>query len=115
MLAARRHGAAADEAVERDDLCADEAARDVAVNLPRCELGGNDAGWRARAAEAVYRARVAGLGLSRTFEPAEMVASLIVTGWLLEGEPGGLAVELDERDEAAIVDAIGRLAGFGAT
>ena len=83
--------------------------------LPRCELGGNDAGWRARAAEAVYRARVAGLGLSRTFEPAEMVASLIVTGWLLEGEPGGLAVELDERDEAAIVDEIGRLAGFGAT
>ena len=38
-----------------------------------------------------------------------MVASLIVTGWLLEGAPDGLAVELDDREEHRIVDEIGRL------
>jgi hypothetical protein len=58
---------------------------------------------------------VAELGLPQTFEPGEMVASLIVTGWLLDGAPGGHAIELDGREEVAIVDEIGRLAGSWTT
>ena len=83
--------------------------------LQRREIGWHDPGWRDRAADAVYQARVAELRLPQTFEPAEMVASLIVTRWLLEGAPDGLAVELNEREEAAIVDELGRLARFEAT
>jgi excinuclease UvrABC nuclease subunit len=71
--------------------------------LPRLAIGGDDPDWRRRAADAVYAARVAGLRLRQTFEPAEMVASLIVTGWLLDGSPGGLILDLDGRDERAIV------------
>lgn len=72
--------------------------------LPRREVAWDDPeGW-GRAADTVYEARVAELRLRQTFEPAEMVASLIVTGWLLEGAPEGLAIELDGKDESAIVD-----------
>ena len=46
-----------------------------------------------------------GVARHRAARPSRLVYDL----------PGGLAVELDERDEAAIVDEIGRLAGFGAT
>ena len=77
--------------------------------LPRREVAWDAADWRLRAADIVYRARVAELRLRQTFEPAEMVASLIVTGWLLDGAPEGLAIELDGRDEPAIVDQLGRL------
>jgi excinuclease UvrABC nuclease subunit len=72
--------------------------------LPRREVAWNHLEGRRRAADAVYQARVAELRLPQTFEPAEMVASLIVTGWLLDGAPEGLAVELNGRDEPAIVD-----------
>ena len=78
--------------------------------LPRREVAWGDPEGRRRAADAVYQARVAELRLPKTFEPAEMVASLIVTGWLLDGAPEGLAVELDGRDELAIVEDIGSLA-----
>jgi excinuclease UvrABC nuclease subunit len=83
--------------------------------LERLEIGRRDPGWRRRAADAVYQARVAELGLPQTFEPGEMVATLIVTGWLLDGAPGGHAIELDGREEVAIVDEIGRLAGSWTT
>ena len=75
--------------------------------LPRRVVAWQDPDGRRRAADAVYRARLAELRLPQTFEPAEMVASLIVTGWLLEGAPEGHAVKLDGRDEAAIVDELG--------
>lgn len=78
--------------------------------LPRREVAWNDPEGRRRAADAVYQARVAELRLPRIFEPGEMVASLIVTGWLLDGAPAGRAVELDGRDEPAIVNELaGRL------
>jgi excinuclease UvrABC nuclease subunit len=76
--------------------------------LSRSVVACGDSEWRGRVADAVYRARVAELQLPQTFEPAEMVASLIVTGWLLEGAPEGLAVDLDRRDEPAIVEELGR-------
>ena len=72
--------------------------------LPRLEIRWHDPDWRRRAADAIYEARLAELRLPQIFEPADMVATLIVTGWLLEGAPDGLAVELDGRDEPAIVD-----------
>ncbi|HKY60875.1 MAG TPA: hypothetical protein VJP59_07685 [Gemmatimonadota bacterium] len=72
--------------------------------LPRRELARDDPLWRRRAADLIYRARVAELRLRDTFQPGEMVASLIVTGWLLDGAPGGHAIELDGKDETSIVE-----------
>ncbi|MGH7563629.1 MAG: hypothetical protein ACREK5_04305 [Gemmatimonadota bacterium] len=46
---------------------------------------------------------MAELRLPQISEPGEMVASLIVSGWLLDGTPGGLALDLDGRDEEGIV------------
>lgn len=81
--------------------------------LPRREVAWDDREGRRRAGDAVYEARVAELRLPQTFEPADMVASLIVTGWLLEGAPDGRVVELDGREEAAIVEELGnRVAGL---
>ena len=78
--------------------------------LPRQEIGWHDPVWRDQAADVVYRARVAELRLRQTFEPGEMVASLIVTGWLLDGAPDGHAIELDGREEVAIVGELGAAA-----
>lgn len=81
--------------------------------LPRHELVWDDPAWRRRAADAVYGARLAELRLPQTFEPGEMVASLIVTGWLLDGAPEGHALEMDGRAETAIVaDLERRIAGL---
>jgi hypothetical protein len=78
--------------------------------LPRQEIGWHGPVWRDQAADVVYRARVAELRLRQTFEPGEMVASLIVTGWLLDGAPDGHAIELDGREEVAIVGELGAAA-----
>ncbi|MGH7542320.1 MAG: hypothetical protein ACREK7_00140 [Gemmatimonadota bacterium] len=76
--------------------------------LPRRSVRREEGSWRCEAADVVYAAQVAELRLPQTFEPGEMVASLIMTGWLLDGAPEGHAIELDGRDEAAIVDELDR-------
>ncbi|MGH7570863.1 MAG: hypothetical protein ACREMK_03330 [Gemmatimonadota bacterium] len=76
--------------------------------LPRWEIAWADPEWRRCVTDAIYQARVADLMLPEAFEPGEMVASLIVTGWLLQGAPEGHAIALDDRDETAIVDELGR-------
>ncbi|HET9582137.1 MAG TPA: hypothetical protein VFP76_04915 [Gemmatimonadota bacterium] len=83
--------------------------------LPRREVLWDAPDSRRRTADVVYQARVAGLRLRQTFEPAEMVASLIVTGWLLDGAPEGLAVELDGQDDTRVVEELARRVPAGPT
>ena len=59
-------------------------------------------------ADACYAARVAELGAPSVLEPGELVPSLIVSGWLMDGAPGGVVLDLDRWSDAEVV---GCLAG----
>ncbi|MFQ5747686.1 MAG: hypothetical protein ACE5HF_10795, partial [Gemmatimonadota bacterium] len=64
--------------------------------LPRRRLRRRDPDAGARVRDACYDVRLAELRLEAVFPPAELAPSLLVTGWLEEGAPGGLAVELED-------------------
>ena len=53
-------------------------------------------------ADACYAARVAELRAESVLEPAEIVLSLIVSGWLMDGAPGGLVLDLDRLTDAEV-------------
>jgi hypothetical protein len=57
---------------------------------------------RAAVADACYAARVAELRAGPLLEPAELVASRIVSGWLTDGAPGGAVFDLDRLEDAEI-------------
>lgn len=63
-----------------------------------------DAADRAdRLRDACYRVRVAALAGEPVLEPAALAPSLIVSGWMLDGAPGGLPVDLERcADEEAV-------------
>jgi hypothetical protein len=69
--------------------------------LPGLEVSW-DAGSAAAVADACYAARVAELRAEAVMEPAELVPSLIVSGWLMDGAPGGLALDLDRWTDAEV-------------
>ena len=75
-------------------------------------LPAREVDWGASPADAVgdacYAARVAELSAPSVLEPAELVASLIVSGWLMDGGPGGVVLDLDALGDAEVVR---RLAG----
>lgn len=54
-------------------------------------------------ADACYAARVAELGAPSVLEPSELVPSLIVSGWLMDGAPGGIVLDLDRWSDAEVV------------
>ena len=53
-------------------------------------------------ADACYSTRLAELRTSTVLEPGELVASLIVSGWLMDGAPGGMALDLDRTSDAEL-------------
>ena len=69
--------------------------------LPGLEVGW-DAGSAAAVADACYAARVAELRAEAVLEPAQLVPSLIVSGWLMDGAPGGLVLDLDRLTDAEV-------------
>ncbi|HET6363404.1 MAG TPA: hypothetical protein VFH11_15315 [Gemmatimonadota bacterium] len=54
-------------------------------------------------AAACYAARVAELMAPSVMEPSELVPSLIVSGWLMDGAPGGVVLDLDRWSDAEVV------------
>jgi excinuclease ABC subunit C len=62
--------------------------------------------WEADGADAVadacYAARVAELMAPSVLEPSELVPSLIVSGWLMDGAPDGLVLDLDRWSDAEV-------------
>jgi hypothetical protein len=75
--------------------------------LPAREVDWGDEKRDADVADACYAARVAELRADAVLEPAELALSLIVSGWLMDGSPGGLALDLDRLSDAEVA---GRLA-----
>ena len=70
--------------------------------LPGRAVDWMEPGREAAVADACYAARVAELAGGAVLEPAEMVASLIVSGWLMDGAPGGVALDLDGLTDAEV-------------
>lgn len=70
--------------------------------LPAREVGWEDGGRDADVADACYAARVAELRADAVLEPAELALSLIVSGWLMDGSPGGVALDLDRLTDAEV-------------
>ena len=69
--------------------------------LPGREVGW-DAGSAAAVADTCYAARLAELRAEAVLEPAELVPSLIVSGWLMDGAPGGLVLDLDRLTDVEV-------------
>jgi excinuclease UvrABC nuclease subunit len=55
-------------------------------------------------ADTCYAARVAELRAPSVLEPSELVPSLIVSGWLMDGSPGGVVLDLDRLSDAEVVN-----------
>jgi excinuclease UvrABC nuclease subunit len=68
--------------------------------LPAREAQWDDDG---AVADACYAARVAELRAPAVLEPSELVPSLIVSGWLMDGAPGGVVLDLDRLGDAEVV------------
>jgi excinuclease UvrABC nuclease subunit len=76
--------------------------------LPRRAVEWDDPAWEGAVEDACYAVRVAALAAGPVLEPDELVASRIVTGWMLDGAPDGLPVDLDahtDGDAAAVIGA----------
>ncbi|MFN2382726.1 MAG: hypothetical protein ABR559_00525 [Gemmatimonadota bacterium] len=69
--------------------------------LPGAEVDW-ESGSAAAVADACYAARVAELLAEAVLEPAELVPSLIVSGWLMDGAPGGLVLDLNRMSDADV-------------
>ena len=82
--------------------------RSVLIGMVRGRvLPGREVDWAepsrdAAVADACYAARVAELACASVLEPAELVASLIVSGWLMDGAPGGVALDLDRLSDVEV-------------
>jgi excinuclease UvrABC nuclease subunit len=66
-------------------------------------------------ADACYAARVAELMAPSVLEPSELVPSLIVSGWLMDGAPDGLVLDLDRWSDAEVasrLSAAARVSGY---
>jgi hypothetical protein len=70
--------------------------------LPAREVDWEDDARDADVADACYAARVAELRADAVLEPAELALSLIVSGWLMDGSPGGVALDLDRLSDAEV-------------
>jgi excinuclease ABC subunit C len=85
-----------------------DRGRSVLIAMVRGQvLPAREVDWEERAGEAVadacYAARVAELGAPSVLEPGELVPSLIVSGWLMDGAPGGVVLDLDRSSDAEVV------------
>lgn len=80
--------------------------------LPHREVAWEEGG-RAAVADACYAARVADLRAEAVIDPADLVPSLIVSGWLMDGAPGGVALDLDRLDDAEIARRLAAAAPVG--
>ncbi len=83
--------------------------------LSRRALAWGDPGWATAVEDACYAARVAALRAEPVLEPAELVPGLLVTAWLLDGAPEGLALDLDRLDDRTIVSRLVAARGTLAT
>ena len=81
--------------------------------LKRKELRWEDRDWPATIENVCYSVRLQELRAESVFPPAELVTSLIVSGWLDSGAPGGLALDLDRHDTDQVVAALSPLARDG--
>jgi len=72
--------------------------------LPRRRVTWHENGWRAAVAAVCWEARVATIQAGPVLEPAELVPALLVTGWLLDGAPGGLPLDLERLDDDEVVE-----------
>ncbi|HUP20025.1 MAG TPA: hypothetical protein VM778_08745 [Gemmatimonadota bacterium] len=75
--------------------------------LARRAVDWQDAAWRGVVDDACYAVRVAALAAGPVLEPGELVASRIVTGWMLDGSPEGLPVDLDAHADGETAALIG--------
>lgn len=75
--------------------------------LARREAPSRGPAWRDAVRDACYAVRVAELRADTAFPPEEMAPALIVTRWLEEGAPEGVALELDR--ETGPAEALERL------
>ena len=85
-----------------------KAGRSVLIAMVRGRvLPAREMDWEADDAEVVadacYAARVAELTAPSVLEPSELVPSLIVSGWLMDGAPGGMVLDLDRWSDAEVV------------
>ncbi len=73
-------------------------------------LPAREVDWRengaAAVADACYAARVAELRSPSVLEPFELVPSLIVSGWLMDGARGGVVLDLDRSSDAEVVSGL---------
>lgn len=69
------------------------------------------ADWTGRLRDACYRARVAALAAEPVLDPAALAPGLIVSGWMLDGAPGGLPVDLERCGEEQAVKRLERWYG----
>lgn len=74
--------------------------------LPLREVGWEEAQRSVAIADACYAARVAELQSEAVLEPAEIVSSLIVSGWLMDGAPGGVVLDLDRLADAEVASCL---------
>jgi len=77
--------------------------------LARREAPAEGPAWRDAVRDACYAVRVAELRADTAFPPEEMAPALIVTRWLQEGAPEGVALELDR--ETGPAEVLERLEG----
>jgi len=80
--------------------------------LPRLDVGWEENG-REPVLDACYAARVAELRAEAVLEPGELVPSLIVSAWLMDGAPGGVALDLDRLDDAEVARRLEAVAPVG--
>ncbi|HEU4464784.1 MAG TPA: hypothetical protein VFS53_07055 [Gemmatimonadota bacterium] len=86
-----------------------DAGRSILIAMVRGKvLPAREVDWEAGdvrmvAADACYAARVAELRAPAVLEPSELVPSLIVSGWLMDGAPGGMVLDLDRMSDAEVV------------
>ena len=78
--------------------------------LRRTEVRWEDRDWPATIENVCYDVRLQELRAESVFPPAELVTSLIVSGWLESGAPGGLALDLDRNDTDQVVAALSPIA-----
>jgi excinuclease UvrABC nuclease subunit len=78
--------------------------------LRRMELCWANRDWPRTIESVCYRVRLEELRAESVFPPAELVPSLIVSGWLESGAPGGLALDLDRNDTGDVLAALSPLA-----
>jgi hypothetical protein len=70
--------------------------------LPSREIAPEGPGRAAAVADACYAARVAELRAEAALDPAEIAPGLIVSGWMMDGAPGGRIFDLDRMTDAEV-------------